>query len=190
MSIAVYPRLDELLESRSVTITELESQIKERFGLTVDQTALYRMLLGEEPVKSVDLDIIAAVAIILGVPLGDLFIIDTLSDGAFFEEEPPVLGPEDSRRMGELFDRQDRAVMSESESAELDGLVATYGRLLHERRTQEIAEKRGVPVEQVQRESEVAVADALDWLRAFNADPRNRQELAEQVKRRRGTLSD
>jgi len=95
--------------------------------------------------------------------------------------EQPILGPEDSRRMGELFDR---GVLSESESAELQGLVATYSRLLHERRVREIAEKRGVSEEQVRRETEAAVAEALDWLHAFNADPRHRQELAERVKRR------
>jgi len=182
MSIAVYPRLDELLESENVTIAELESQIKERFGLRVDQAALYKLLLGEEPVKSVDLDIVAAVAAILKVPLGDLFIVATSPDDNFFEEEPPVLGLEDSRRMGELFDR---GALSESESAELQGLVGTYSRLLHERRVREIAERRGVSEEQVRRETEAAVAEALDWLHTFNADPQNRQELAERVKRRR-----
>ncbi len=182
MSIAVYPRLDELLEFGNVTISELESQIKERFDLTVDQAALYKLLLGEEPVKSVDLDIVAAVAAILKVPLGDLFIVATSSDDDFFEEEPPVLGPEDSRRMGELFDR---SALSESERAELQGLVATYSRLLHERRVHEIAQSHGVSEDQVRRETEAAVAETLDWLRALDADPKRRDELAQQVVQRR-----
>lgn len=83
--------------------------------------------------------------------------------------------------MGELFDR---GALSDSESAELQGLVGTYSRLLHERRVREIAERRGVSEEQVRRETEAAVAEALDWLHAFKADPRNRQELAKRAKRR------
>lgn len=184
MSITVYPRLDELLESSNVTIAELESQIEGRFGLAVDQTTLHTMLMGDEPVKRVDLDSVAAVAAILQVPLSDLFVVETSSDGGNIAENS-VLGPEDSRRMAELFARQDCAALSETESVELDDLVVKYGRLLHERQTVEIAEKRGVPLEQVQRESEAAVAEALDWWHTFNADPRNREGLAERVKQRR-----
>lgn len=87
--------------------------------------------------------------------------------------------------MGELFDR---GALSDAEDVELQGLVGKYSCLLHERRVREIAQKRGVPEDQVRRESEIAVADALAWLRAFDADPRNRQELVEQVKRRRARL--
>ncbi len=184
MSVMVYPRLGDVLKSKNVTVAELERQIRERFDVAVDPMALYGMLLDDEPIKRVDLDVVGAVAAVLHVPLDDLFTVETTPNGAhtLLEEEEPILGPEDSRRMGELFDQ---ATPSGAESVELQQLVAKYSRLLHERRVHEIAQKRGVPEGQVRRETAVAVAETLDWLRAFDAAPRYREELAAQVAQHR-----
>ena len=53
----------------------------------------------------------------------------------------------------------------------MEKLVATYGRLLHERRVREVARKRGQPVEQVRREMEESLAQAVDQWQAIEADP-------------------
>lgn len=183
MGVIVYARLGEVLEAKNVTVDELERQIKERFNVAVDPTALYWMMLGDEPIKRVDLVVVGAVAAALHVPLDDLFVVETSPNGAHREEEEEtILGPEDSRRMGELFDR---ATLTDAESAELQELVSTYSRLLHGRRVREIAQKRGVSEDQVRRDTEAAVADTRGWLQAFEADPRQREELAQQVAQRR-----
>jgi len=182
MSVMVYPRLGDVLESKNVTVAELERQIRERFDVAVDPMALYGMLLDDEPIRRVDLDVVGAVAAVLHVPLDDLFIVETTPNGTGAVEDEAILGPEDSRRMAALFDQ---AALSDSERIEIQELVSTYNRLLHERRVHEIAQDRGVPQEQVRREAEAAVATTLDWLQAFDADPQRREELAKQVAERR-----
>ncbi len=100
------------------------------------------------------------------------------------------LTPIESHRLEELLDRQGRASLSQAEQTELEDLIATYGERLHEQSVHEIAHKRGVPIEQVRHEAEVAVAEAVDWLRDFEADPRRRQAAAEQVKQRGATQAE
>lgn len=97
------------------------------------------------------------------------------------------LDPIESRRLEELLDRQGRAVLTQAEQTELEHLISTNGERLHEHSVREIARERGVPVEQVRREAEIAVAEALDWLRDFEADPRRRQAVAESVQQSRVT---
>src|SRR5579871_6508148 len=134
-----------------MTVAELERQIKERFGLSVNVKTLYR-LTQAAAVQRADLEIAGATASILGVGLDDLFTIEAYSDSDDGEADMPILGPADSRRMAALVDRQAQRLLTDEEWAELEKLVATYGRLLHERRVREVARKQGRPFEDVRRE--------------------------------------
>jgi DNA-binding TFAR19-related protein (PDSD5 family) len=105
------------------------------------------------------------------VALDDLFAVETAPNGTRTEANKPVLGTRDRRRLAQLRDKQGRQTLSDTESEELEALVATYRHLLHERRLGEIARQRGTSVEQARREAGVQVDEALRWWRAFSADP-------------------
>jgi len=161
MSVAVYPRLAQLLEERQLSVAELERQIEKRYGLTVNAKTLYR-LTEAAPVQRADLEIAGAIAAILKIGLDDLFAVDAVpveEDGA---AESRILGPVDSQRMATLVGRQAQRLLTESEWVELEGLVAKYGQLLHERRLRARAQRHGVSLEQEQRETEVHLAHQID----------------------------
>jgi transcriptional regulator with XRE-family HTH domain len=183
MGVAVYPRLNELLRAKNLSVAELERQIEQRFGVPVDPKTLYRLTYPER-VQRADLEIAGAAAAVLGVSLGDLFDVQAVPlDG---EPEPATeLSPDESRRLAELFDRQARQALSPAEALELEALVAAYGRRLHERLLRELAEQRGIPLAQARREAQAQLDEALLWWQAFEADPVQRRALAARVKRRR-----
>jgi len=66
---------------------------------------------------------------------------------------------------------------------ELEGLVAAYGHRLHERRMRELAQRRGIPVEQAEREAAVDLADA--W-QEVQSDPARLEALVADTVARRG----
>lgn len=175
MSIVVYPRLAELLKERDLTVAELERQIKERFGLTVNVKTLYR-LAQTAPVQRADLEIAGAAASILGVGLDDLFTVDARSNDDS-EADLQLLGPAANRRMAALVDRQAHGLLTDEEWSELEQLVATYGHVLHERRVREVARKQGRPLEQVRHEMEESLAQAVEQWRALEADPTQQAAL-------------
>jgi hypothetical protein len=169
MGVAVYPRLAELLKEKNLTVAELERQIEDRFGLSVNIKTLYR-LTQPAAVQRADLEIAGAAATILGVGLDDLFTVEARPSTDDSEAEVAVLGPAESRRMAELMERQAQRLLTDEEWAELETLVATYGRLLHERRVREVARKQGRPLEQVRREMEQSVARAAAEWRVLESD--------------------
>ena len=57
----------------------------------------------------------------------------------------------------------------EMQGEELDMLVATYGRRLHERRVREVARQQGQPLERVRREMEESFAYAAARWRTIEA---------------------
>ncbi len=69
---------------------------------------------------------------------------------------------------------------------ELEGLVAAYGHRLHERRMRELAQRRGIPVEQAEREAAADLADALDWWQEVQSDPARLEALVADIVARRG----
>ncbi len=91
--------------------------------------------------------------------------------------QPSPLGPEQSRRLTELFDRQAYGRLSDAEQRELEELVNEYGRLLHERQLRVYAEQHGITVEQARREVEAQFDQARAWWLAFEADPSRRRTL-------------
>lgn len=161
MSVAVYPRLAQLLEDKHLTVAELERQIKQQYGLSVNSKTLYR-LTQSTPVQRADLEIAGAAAAVLGVGLDDLFTVDAVSIND--ETESPILGLVDSRRMATLIDRQAHYLLTELEWTELTELVAKYGQILHERRLRERARARGISLDQERQETESHLAQALnEW---------------------------
>jgi hypothetical protein len=183
MAVAVYPRLSELLRARNLSVAELERQIERRFGLSVDPKTLYRLTYAE-PVQRADLEIAGAAAAVLGVGLDDLFEVRATPVDEVAEARRD-LGPQESRRLAELFDRQSQGALSTAEQAELEALVAEYGRRLHERRIQELAERRGIPVERARHEAATQLEEALAWWRGFEADPEQRRLVATRARARR-----
>jgi len=184
MGVAVYPRLDDLLRKKGLSVAELERQIERRFGLSIDPKTLYRLTSGE-PVQRADLEIAGAVTAILDVGLGDLFDVHAVPVDEYDEKEPAERDPVESERLAELFDRQARGVLSDAEQQELDALVSAYGRRLHERRVREIAHQRGIPVEQARREIAAEFDQALNWWQAFEAGPTRRAAVAPRTRRGR-----
>lgn len=184
MSVAVYPRLAELLRERNLTVAELERQIRERFGLAVNVKTLYR-LTQSTPVQRADLAIAGATATILGVGLDDLFMVDAHPGEDHSEAELHILGAADSQRMAALVERQAHGLLTAEEWDELEQLVATYGRLLHERRVWEVARKQGRPLEQVRREMEESLAQAAEEWRAMEADPARQSRAGDRATTRR-----
>ena len=184
MGIAVYPRLDELLRARGLTVDELERKIERQFGMSVDPMTLFH-LMHSDPVQQADLEIAGAVAKVLDVRLDDLFDVQATAAPESDGDVEFDLSPEQSRRMSELFDRQDHVGLTPIEQAELDELANEVGRQLHNRRIREIAALRGVSVEQAERDVAQELAEALKWWKAWDADPENRRRAAASVRKRR-----
>lgn len=188
VSVAVYPRLLELLRAKNLSVAELERQIERHFGLAVDPKTLYRMTYGE-PVQRADLEIAGAAAAVLGVGLDDIFEVRAtpVDEG---EEARSDLGPQESRRLAELFDRQSRGALSTAERTELQDLVTEYGRRLHERRIHDLAEQRGISLEQALRDAASELDEALVWWRPFTADPERRRAVATRARGRRARAAE
>jgi hypothetical protein len=144
MTVVVYPHLGELLQARRLTVADLERQLLQRFGLTVNTKTLYR-LTKPELIQRADLEVALATAAVLGVRLDDLFTMRTVTDGA--DETAPILDPAASRRLAELFDRQATGRLTLTEGAELDRLVTEYSRLARDRETHRYAAAHGLSFE-------------------------------------------
>jgi len=177
MGVMVYSRLGDVLRARNLTVDDLQRQIAERFELAVDTRTLDR-LARDERVRRPDLEIAAAAAGVLDVGLDDVFAIDAApvgDEGAVgihhSDDEDGALDPEQSRRLSELFDLQDYGRLTEAERAELDALVAAWGRAVNERGIRDLAARRGIPVEQMQAEVLGEVDHALAWWREVQDDP-------------------
>lgn len=187
--MAVYPRLDELLRTNDLSVAELERRIEQRFGLSVDPKTLYR-LASAEPVRRADLEIVGAVAALLGVGLGDLFDVHAVPVEEHDESEAIDLSVAESQRLSALFDRQAQGKLSKGERQELETLVSEYGRRLHERRLVEIAAQRGISVEEARREVGHEFEQAQSWWHDFEANPARRAAIATQARRRRRQTSE
>lgn len=192
MGVMVYSRLGDLLRARSLTVDDLQSQIAARFGLAVDTRTLERMTR-DERVRRPDVEIAAAAAEVLDVGLDDIFLVEAMpvvdeaaigTDAAGDEDGGDVLAPEQSRRLSELFDLQDHRRLSKDERAELDALVAAWGRAVNERGIHELAARRGVPIEEMQAQVLADVDRALAWWREVQADPARLEALMSEAQER------
>jgi hypothetical protein len=167
MSVAVYPRLAQLLREHDLTPAELGRIIESRYGVAVDGEALARLSSGE-PAGHADLAVAGAAA--LGVGFGDLFEVAAVPVSATSPGEETYLDEVHSRRLAELLDRQDRNELTAAERQELDQLVGEYGRQFAEQKLTEHARRQGVPLEQARREADEAVAAAAERWRQLAAE--------------------
>src|SRR5260370_30565616 len=118
MGVVVFPRLAALLRERNLSVAELDRQLKERFGLSVNVKTLYR-LTQAAPVQRADLEVAGATATVLGVGLDDLFTVDARSADDNGEADLRILGPADSRRTAARVDRQAHRLLAPAEWAAL-----------------------------------------------------------------------
>ena len=161
MSVVVYARLAELLEARQLSVAELERQIKLQYGISVNAKTLYR-LAQSAPIQRADLEIAGAAAAVLGVGLDDLFNVKAVSAAEGDWAETHILGLAESRRMAALVEQQTQRLLTEREWTELEELVGKYGQGLHEQRLRARAQRRGITLEQEQRDTEAHLAHALE----------------------------
>ena len=183
MSIAVYPRLNQLLRDKQLSVAELERRIEQRFGFSVNVKTLYRFTSSER-VQRADLEIAGAVASVLGVGLGDLFDVQATPVDEH-GEETSVLDSAESRRLADLFDRQSRGILSPGEQRELEDLVGEYGRCLHEVRVREYARQRDISLEEAGSDMAQDLDRSIAWWQGFEADPARRDAIHEARERQR-----
>lgn len=163
MTVVVYSQLGELLQARRPSVADLERQLRQRFGLTVNTKTLYR-LTKPEPIQRADLEVAFATAAILGVSLDDLFTMRTLPDEV--DGTAPVLDPAASRRLAELFDRHAARPLTHAEQAEIDGLVLDYSRLARDRELRRYADAHGRSLEQARDQVREQVRETVERERA------------------------
>src|SRR5207244_7525689 len=92
--------------------------------------------------------------------------------------EADDLDPAQSHRLAELFDQQARRGLQPAERAEVETLVAEYGRRLHERLLRERARTRGASADDVRRSAATELDEALGWWRGVADDAGWRREKA------------
>lgn len=157
--VIVRPKLGELLRGRAMRVPDLQRELSQRLGLTVDIKTLYR-LTHANPVQRVDLPLVAAIAHVLGICLGDLFDVELVPQ----VQISSGMTPEQEQRMVDLFTARSNQPLSAAEDRELDQLVAAYTRGRYECYLKIAAEQRGRSVEEMDREVRAAVERAAqEW---------------------------
>lgn len=193
MSVMVYSRLGDVLRDKNMSVSDLARRIAERFGLEVDERSLDR-LTRTARVRRPDIELAGAAAAVLDVGLDDVFTVAAIpvdADGTSTEpaaaEEDSILTSEQSHRLRSLYERQGQRALTEDEWAELDELVATYGRLFYAQGVRDIAAQRGLPAEQAQADLAADLERVLAWRRELEADPARKEALVEEAQERQQT---
>jgi hypothetical protein len=101
-------------------------------------------------------------------------------------ERPPILMPEQGRRLTELFGRQKHESLNGDEQRELEALVNEYGRLLHERHVGLFALQHAITVEQARQEVDAQFDQARGPWSGFEDDPDRRREIVARARQRGG----
>ncbi len=196
MGVLVYSQFGDALRTRNLTVDDLQCQIAARFDLAVRTRTLDR-LARDERVRRPNIEIVAAAAM-LGVGLDDVLRVDAMplgDEGAvgtdMFDDEDDALAPEQSRRLSDLFDLRSRRPLTDDERAELDTLVGAWSRAVSEREFREVAQRWGIPVEQVRAEVLAETERALAWWKTVEADPVRREEIMRDARQRqRARIAD
>jgi hypothetical protein len=186
--VAVFSRLDSLLQERNLTLAEVRQQIEALYGI-VDNDATLEHLASGEVLEDANLNVVGAVAGLLGVSLNDLLQVFALPVSMLNPpSEPDFLTEEESRRLYELFDRQDDGILTSDEQRELDALVYDkYGKRLNDYYRHKEAKRRGISVAQVQREEDERIAKATSRLAWLESDPARYEAFVERVKQQRAS---
>ncbi len=187
MSIMVYSRLGDLLRVRNLTVHDLRHRIAARFGPALDTRTLERLARAGR-VQRPDLEVAAATADVLGVSLNDIFVVEAapaIADDATVsskDAESDVLDPVQSRRLETLRNLQGRRSLTPDEQAEMQALVAEWGRRAHEQGLRELALERNLPLEQVRAEVAADFERRLMWWEEVQADPARLQALVDEAR--------
>ena len=190
MPVAVFGRLGQLLNERNLTVADVRQQIEALYGI-VDDTGVLEQLASSEDLHTTDLTVVGAVAGFLGVSFDDLLQVIAIPVSMLPKKtEPDFLTEEEGRRLTELFDRQDTRGLTDEEQRELEELVYDkYGQRSNDYYRHQIAKRRGISVEQVQREEDERIAEAMKHREWLHEDPRRIQELAERVRKQKASAS-
>ncbi len=188
MSVMVYSRLGDLLHNKNLSVRDLQQQLAVRFGLAVDVRTLDRLARADR-VRRPNLEIVAAAADILDVGLDDIFAVQATAvdtDGSGIARAPDgeedYLDPGQSRRLEDLFEAQGWRALTDDERAELGALVAEWGHRANEQALQEIAAKRGQPIERVRADVDADLDRALAWWADVQADPARMEALVAEAR--------
>jgi hypothetical protein len=186
VAIAVYGRLDELLRERNLTVAELKLRIEVQFGLAVDSEALAR-LTGPDAARQTDMTLAVAATRVLGVSLDDLFASEDVPAYVSPTSDESFLTEEQTSRLRVLQDLHNDGKLSRDELRELDALVDEYGRRVGEYHLSRYAARKGISLEEAQRETDERLAEATAQLKRQDADSHYRQKLIERAKQRRSS---
>ena len=182
MALAVYSRVGSMLQAAGVDLAALRDEIAARYALTIDLRTL-AALAQDGRVQRPDIEVLEAVALILGVRVDDLLdvramepaeAVSVVSDDVLLDAERDAR----LRDLAELRDRGDRP-LTEAEERELETLIAQAGRALVERDIAAAAQRLGVPSEVAHTYATTQVADAVRFWEQLGADP---MRMATEVK--------
>ncbi len=187
MSVVVYSRLGDLLRNKKMSVHDLAGQIADQFGLDVDEHTLTRLAQATR-VRRPDIELAGAAAAILEAGLNDVFAVEAVpldtGEAAATEDETDVLSPQQSYRLRELYMYQGQRAPTEAEWAELDALVALYGRLLYEQGVRDIAATRDLPVGEAHADLATDLARIVAWRRELEVDPERKEALVKEARER------
>jgi hypothetical protein len=126
-------------------------------------------------VQRPDIEVLEAVALILGVRVDDLLDVRAMApaEAVSVVSDDVLLDAERDARLRDLADRRDRAdrPLTEADVCESEMLIAQAGRALVERDIADAAQRLGVPSEVAHPYVTTQVADAARFWAELGADP-------------------
>lgn len=115
MSLKTYPRLNELLRKRKMSVTQLHREMQ-RLGFNVNVKTLYR-LRREEPVENLNMTAATGICQVLHLGLDDL--VQTRAVQTALQQ----MSENKQRRLDELMDRNTEGQLTRRERKEFEKLV-------------------------------------------------------------------
>jgi transcriptional regulator with XRE-family HTH domain len=162
-----------MLHAAGVDLEALRDEIAARYGLTIDLRTL-AALAQDGRVQRPDIEVLEAVALILGVRVDDLLDVRAMEPAEAVSASDDVLldAERDARLrdLAELCDWGDRP-LTEAEERELETLIAQAWRALVERDIAAAAQRLSVPSEVAHTYITTQVADAARFWAELGADP-------------------
>jgi hypothetical protein len=122
VAIAVRGRLDDLLKERGLHVDDLKRELAERYGLH-PENAVLESVAWPGPPQVINVAVAAAVAMVLGVEMGELFAVETAPEQTLSPEEERYLNDEKVQRIWDLLDMQLARDLTASEQRELEVLT-------------------------------------------------------------------
>lgn len=190
MAIAVYSRVGSVLRASGVGLDDLRARIASRYGLVIDARAL-AALAHDGRLQRPDIEILEAIARVLGVPLDDLLEVRNVTVDA--PEEPASLGddilldPERDLRLSELMARRDSTdhPLTSAEEGELEALSQAMARALVDRNIANLARRRGISIADARAQVMAEADDAAAFWSELVSDPERMEAEVRAARERR-----